>query len=240
MLTNLLYKCNVSIEKIPLKCNDYHTQTNTLRSHKRSDIQETHSTISTNFSLQHIAFHPAQQFLFGIIRNVTKEKKVEVIEVEDDIDTEEVSDLPYKKIIAGYFFVVSQELEAFVEIYNDDELSDSEIASLMELIPRTKLFERILATPPDVLYCQINNKYYTQNEIAEYLKNSDHNYDWIINELINELHAFYIRVCNLDNNKAMLQDFELGINSYNKSLRKLSTIQIANMMSVEDIRKIWK
>ncbi|PKY57834.1 hypothetical protein RhiirA4_511012 [Rhizophagus irregularis] len=353
------------------------TQTNTLRSHERSDIQGTHSTISTKFGLQHIALQPAQQFPFGLYggsfapapllqtpyyypiyiygqvppqmnltnlsatptkkilkrkcsdstRNVTKEKKVEVIEVEDDIDSEEVSDLPsidfllrcldlhvakdptVREIIAGHFFVVSQGLEAFVEIYNDDELSDSEIASSMELIPRTKPFndeekvlqvagyrlppifftsankfpysERTLATPPDVLYCQTNDKYYTQDEIAEYLKNSDHNYDWIINELINELHALYIRVRNLDNNKAMLQDFvkimlpsiaeyihiidklvvhvrklfidwrnklwvallnkykELG-NSYNKSLRKLSAIQIANMMSMEDIRKIWK
>ncbi|CAG8782918.1 16643_t:CDS:2, partial [Rhizophagus irregularis] len=71
----------------------------------------------------------------------------EVIEVEDDIDNEEVSDLPsidfllhcldlhvakdptVREIIAGHFFVVLQELEAFVEIYNDDELSDLEIAS---------------------------------------------------------------------------------------------------------------
>lgn len=30
------------------------------------------------------------------MRNVTKQKKVEVIEVEDDIDNEEVSDLPCK------------------------------------------------------------------------------------------------------------------------------------------------
>ncbi|CAB4399207.1 unnamed protein product [Rhizophagus irregularis] len=276
-----------------------HTQTNTLRSYERSDIQGTHSTISTNFGLQHIALQLAQQFPFGFTRNVTKEKKVEVIEIEDDIDSEEVSDLPsidfllrclnlhvakdptVREIIAGHFFVVPQGLEAFVEIYNDDELSDSEIASSMELIFCTKPFERTLATPPDVLYCQTNDKYYTQDEIAEYLKNSDHNYDWIINELINELHALYIRVRNLDNNKAMLQDFvkimlpsiaeyihiidklvvhvrklfidwrnklwvallnkykELG-NSYNKLLRKLSAIQIANMMSVEDIRKIWK
>ncbi|PKK67971.1 hypothetical protein RhiirC2_867523 [Rhizophagus irregularis] len=334
------------------------TQTNTLCSHERSDIQGTYSTISTNFGLQHIALQPAPQFPFGLygvicacttitntillsyiwteilkrkcsdsMRNVTKQKKVEVIEVEDDIDNEEVSDLPsidfllhcldlyvakdptVREIIAGHFFVVPQGLEAFVEIYNDDELSDSEIASSMELIPRTKPFndeekvlqvagyrlppifftsankfpysERTLAIPPDVLYCQTNDKYYTQDEIAEYLKNSDHNYDWIINELINELHALYIRVRNLDNNKVMLQDFvkimlpsiaeyihiidklvvhvrklfidwrnklwvallnkykELG-NSYNKSLRKLSAIQIANMMSVEDIRKIWK
>ncbi|UZO01325.1 uncharacterized protein OCT59_012426 [Rhizophagus irregularis] len=321
------------------------TQTNTLCSYERSDIQGTYSTISTNFGLQHIALQPAPQFPFGLygancnnveilkrkcsdsMRNVTKQKKVEVIEVEDDIDNEEVSDLPsidfllhcldlhvakdptVREIIAGHFFVVLQELEAFVEIYNDDELSDLEIASLMELISRTKPFndeekvlqvagyrlppifftsankfpysERTLAIPPDVLYCQSNDKYYTQDEIAEYLKNSDHNYDWIINELINKLHALYIRVRNLDNNKAMLQDFvkimlpsiaeyihiidklvvhvrklfidwrnklwitllnkykELG-NSYNKSLRKLSAIQIANMMSVEDIRKIWK
>ncbi|PKB94302.1 hypothetical protein RhiirA5_479729, partial [Rhizophagus irregularis] len=184
-----------------------HTQTNTLCSHECSDIQGTYSTISTNFGLQHIALQPAPQFPFGLYRdylhphhyykhciiilymdstrNVTKQKKVEVIEVEDDIDNEEVSDLPsidfllrcldlhvakdptVREIIAGHFFVVPQGLEAFVEIYNDDELSDSEIASSMELIPRTKPF-------------------------------------------------------------------------YNKSLRKLSAIQIANMMSVEDIRKIWK
>ncbi|CAG8770661.1 10769_t:CDS:2, partial [Rhizophagus irregularis] len=127
--------------------------------------------------------------------------------------------------------------------------------------------ERTLAIPPDVLYCQSNDKYYTQDEIAEYLKNSDH--------LINKLHALYIRVRNLDNNKAMLQDFvkimlpsiaeyihiidklvvhvrklfidwrnKLWITLLNKykelGNRKLSAIQIANMMSVEDIRKIWK
>ncbi|CAB5373474.1 unnamed protein product [Rhizophagus irregularis] len=274
-----------------------HTQTNTLRSHERSDIQGTHSTISTNFGLQYIALQPAQQFPFGFC----------------DIDSEEVSDLPSINFLLRYLDLhVAKDptgLEAFVEIYNDDELSDSEIASSMELIPRTKPFndeekvlqvagyrlppifftsankfpysERTLAIPPDVLYCQTNDKYYTQDEIAEYLKNSDHNYDWIINELINELHALYIRVRNLDNNKVMLQDFvkimlpsiaeyihiidklvvhvrklfidwrnklwvallnkykELG-NSYNKSLRKLSAIQIANMMSVKDIRKIWK
>ncbi|POG60214.1 hypothetical protein GLOIN_2v1817059 [Rhizophagus irregularis DAOM 181602=DAOM 197198] len=219
-----------------------HTQTNTLCSHECSDIQGTYSTISTNFGLQHIALQPAPQFPFGLYRdylrphhyykhriiilymdstrNVTKQKKVEVIEVEDDIDNEEVSDLPsidfllrcldlhvakdptVREIITDHFFVVPQELEAFVEIYNDDELSDSEIASSMELIPRTKPFndeekvlqvagyrlplifftsankfpysERTLATPPDVLYCQTNDKYYIQDEIAEYLKNSDH------------------------------------------------------------------
>ncbi|GBC11807.2 hypothetical protein GLOIN_2v1817059 [Rhizophagus irregularis DAOM 181602=DAOM 197198] len=212
-----------------------HTQTNTLCSHECSDIQGTYSTISTNFGLQHIALQPAPQFPFGFAtptkkilkqkcsdstRNVTKQKKVEVIEVEDDIDNEEVSDLPsidfllrcldlhvakdptVREIITDHFFVVPQELEAFVEIYNDDELSDSEIASSMELIPRTKPFndeekvlqvagyrlplifftsankfpysERTLATPPDVLYCQTNDKYYIQDEIAEYLKNSDH------------------------------------------------------------------
>ncbi|PKY29792.1 hypothetical protein RhiirB3_446551 [Rhizophagus irregularis] len=91
-----------------------HTQTNTLCSYERSDIQGTYSTISTNFGLQHIALQPAPQFPFGLygancnnveilkrkcsdsMRNVTKQKKVEVIEVEDDIDNEEVSDLPCK------------------------------------------------------------------------------------------------------------------------------------------------
>ncbi|CAG8782413.1 14250_t:CDS:2, partial [Rhizophagus irregularis] len=95
-----------------------HTQTNTLCSHECSDIQGTYSTISTNFGLQHIALQPAPQFPFGLYRdylrphhyykhpncnnveilkqkcsdstrNVTKQKKVEVIEVEDDIDNEE-------------------------------------------------------------------------------------------------------------------------------------------------------
>ncbi|CAB4376564.1 unnamed protein product [Rhizophagus irregularis] len=290
-----------------------HTQTNTLRSHERSDIQGTHSTISTNFGLQYIALQPAQQFPFGFTRNVTKEKKVAVIEVVTLILKKFLIYLVTINFLLRYLDLhVAKDptgLEAFVEIYNDDELSDSEIASSMELIPRTKPFndeekvlqvagyrlppifftsankfpysERTLAIPPDVLYCQTNDKYYTQDEIAEYLKNSDHNYDWIINELINELHALYIRVRNLDNNKVMLQDFvkimlpsiaeyihiidklvvhvrklfidwrnklwvallnkykELG-NSYNKSLRKLSAIQIANMMSVKDIRKIWK
>ncbi|PKK59341.1 hypothetical protein RhiirC2_857385 [Rhizophagus irregularis] len=285
-----------------------HTQTNTLRSHERSDIQGTHSTISTNFGLQYIALQPAQQFPFGLYG--ANCNNVEILKRKC---SDKVSDLPSINFLLRYLDLhVAKDptgLEAFVEIYNDDELSDSEIASSMELIPRTKPFndeekvlqvagyrlppifftsankfpysERTLAIPPDVLYCQTNDKYYTQDEIAEYLKNSDHNYDWIINELINELHALYIRVRNLDNNKVMLQDFvkimlpsiaeyihiidklvvhvrklfidwrnklwvallnkykELG-NSYNKSLRKLSAIQIANMMSVEDIRKIWK
>ncbi|PKK67348.1 hypothetical protein RhiirC2_751869, partial [Rhizophagus irregularis] len=53
---------------------------------------------------------------------------------------------------------------------------------------------RTLVTPPSILYYQTNDKYFTQEEIADYLKNLDHNYDWIVNELINELHALYIRV----------------------------------------------
>ncbi|CAB5330995.1 unnamed protein product [Rhizophagus irregularis] len=85
---------------------------------------------------------------------------------------------------------------------------------------------RTLVTPPSILYYQTNDKYFTQEEIADYLKNLDHNYDWIVNELINELHALYIRYKELDK-------------KYKNPSKKLSAVQIANKMSEKDIRKIW-
>ncbi|CAB4392677.1 unnamed protein product [Rhizophagus irregularis] len=100
---------------------------------------------------------------------------------------------------------------------------------------------RTLATPPSILYYQTNDKYFTQEEIADYLKNPDHNYDWIVNELINELHALYIRVRNIDNQASILKYFVKimlpSIADYNHIIDKL--VMRIRRLFIDWRNKLW-